>query len=211
MISSPGFPSVVFVLLLSTTLADFERRGISQISFSVTHGWSAFGGADHGWQDVELERRAWTLAQAVSGSVGAQGAAPDVSALRIGADRPWRSQEHSADGEAACARRMRSTTSLRRGLGCNACETELLVQADRLVGGSDAVLVIDDTAIAKKGTHSVGVASAVEKNSAARPRHSIDTGRRRCRLCQDRPSKCRRELLVLLEEVRRPDFIGPDD
>jgi hypothetical protein len=35
-------------------------------------------------------------------------------------------------------------------------ETELLVQADRLVGGSDAVLVIDDTAIPKKGTHSVG-------------------------------------------------------
>ena len=38
-------------------------------------------------------------------------------------------------------------------------ETELLVQADRLVGGSDAVLVIDDTAIVKKGTHSVGVAA----------------------------------------------------
>jgi len=37
-------------------------------------------------------------------------------------------------------------------------ETELLVQADKLVGGSDAVLVIDDTAMAKKGTHSVGVA-----------------------------------------------------
>ena len=34
-------------------------------------------------------------------------------------------------------------------------ETELLVQADRLVGASDAVLVIDDTAIPKKGTHSV--------------------------------------------------------
>jgi SRSO17 transposase len=37
-------------------------------------------------------------------------------------------------------------------------ETELLTQADRLVGGSDAVLVIDDTAVSKKGQHSVGVA-----------------------------------------------------
>src|SRR5437879_8462381 len=38
-------------------------------------------------------------------------------------------------------------------------ETELLVEADRLVGGSDAVLVVDDSASPKKGTHSVGVAS----------------------------------------------------
>ena len=37
-------------------------------------------------------------------------------------------------------------------------EAELLVQADRLVGGNDAVLVIDDTSMPKKGYRSVGVA-----------------------------------------------------
>jgi len=46
---------------------------------------------------------------------------------------------------------------------------ELMLQADRLVGGPDAYLVIDDTALPKKGTHSVGVApqyaSALGKNA----------------------------------------------
>jgi len=37
-------------------------------------------------------------------------------------------------------------------------EAELLVQADQLVGGKDAVLVIDDTSMPKKGDRSVGVA-----------------------------------------------------
>jgi SRSO17 transposase len=36
-------------------------------------------------------------------------------------------------------------------------EAELLAQANRHVGGPDAILVIDDTALPKKGTHSVGV------------------------------------------------------
>jgi len=37
-------------------------------------------------------------------------------------------------------------------------ERELAIQADRLLGGADAFLVIDDTALPKKGTNSVGVA-----------------------------------------------------
>ena len=48
-------------------------------------------------------------------------------------------------------------------------EAELLAQADRLAGGPDAYLVIDDTALPKKGTASVGVApqyaSALGKNA----------------------------------------------
>jgi len=44
-------------------------------------------------------------------------------------------------------------------------ETELLVQADRLVGGRAAVLVIDDTAVPKKGVFGVTAVPAKKKAS----------------------------------------------
>jgi SRSO17 transposase len=48
-------------------------------------------------------------------------------------------------------------------------EEELAVQADKLIGGPQAILVVDDTALPKKGSHSVGVApqyaSALGKNA----------------------------------------------
>src|ERR687893_613115 len=43
---------------------------------------------------------------------------------------------------------------------CEPLEAELVRAADRLVGGPDAVLVIDDTALVKQGRHSVGAALA---------------------------------------------------
>jgi SRSO17 transposase len=60
-------------------------------------------------------------------------------------------------------------------------ETELLVQADQLVGGGNAVMVIDDTAVPKKGKHSVGVASqyasALGKNTNAQTLVSLTLAR----------------------------------
>src|SRR6476620_3086017 len=80
-------------------------------------GGRLFGGADHGSQNVGLERRAWPLAQAVSGSVGSQGTA-NVPALRVGTDtRPVRIVAATAPGSGPgiCARLIGPWLSARLG------------------------------------------------------------------------------------------------
>src|SRR3712207_7213476 len=61
-------------------------------------------------------------------------------------------------------------------------EAELTRQADRLVGGADAWLVVDDTALPKKGDRSVGVApqyaSALGKTANCQTLVSLTLARR---------------------------------
>ena len=136
----------------------------------MTHGRSAFGGADHGWQDIRLEKRAWTLAEAVFGSAGSQVTAKNVSTLRVGLIGPGdRKSIQPMAKRLALGECDQLHHFIAAGVwDASPLETELFVQADRLVGGRDAVLVIDDTAIPKKGTHSVGVAAQLRRS--ARPR-----------------------------------------
>ncbi|MEH2474127.1 hypothetical protein V1281_004689 [Nitrobacteraceae bacterium AZCC 2161] len=72
-------------------------------------------------------------------------------------------------------------------------ESELLVQADRLVGGKDAVLVIDDTAMPKKGDRSVGVAPQPVLRPAVCARGGGVQLKGRRRTCAP---ECRRQLLA---------------
>jgi hypothetical protein len=57
------------LLLLALLWQILSGTGFPNQSFDDS--WVVgFWRADHGWQDIELASGAWTLAQAVSGSVG---------------------------------------------------------------------------------------------------------------------------------------------
>src|SRR6476620_5939803 len=123
----------------------------------MIHGWSAFGGLTMaGWED-ELERwlmpfldrlghktRQRMCPLYVAGLIG-PGDRKSVQPMaeRLATGNYDQLHHFIADG-------VWDATPL---------ESELLNQADRLVGGKDAVLVIDDTAMPKKGERSVGVAA----------------------------------------------------
>ena len=66
-------------------------------------------------------------------------------------------------------------------MGRGPMEVELLVRADRFVGGDDAVLVIDDTALPKKGCHSCDFgpkyASSRSKTANCQPLGSVNLAR----------------------------------
>ena len=87
------------------------------------------------------------MAGAVRGAARAQGAAADVSALRCRADWAGRAQERRADGVAMGAGRRRPVASFHceRVWSEAPLEEELAIQADKLIGGANAVLVVDDT------------------------------------------------------------------
>lgn len=65
-------------------------------------------------------------------------------------------------------------------------EAALLKEADRLVGGPGAYLVIDDTAMPKKGRHSVGAApqyaSSLGKNANCKTLVSVNRDRPQAQL-----------------------------
>lgn len=50
-----------------------------------------------------------------------------------------------------------TTEAIRRAIQHSQASLRALAQANRLLGGSNATLVVDDTALPKKSTHSVGV------------------------------------------------------
>ena len=122
----------------SITLTDLERHGIPKSVFCDSWVVGFWRGADHGWQDVGLERRElgrWLkpFLDRLGHKTRRQMCPLYVSGL-IGPG------DHSAEVERlALGDMINCTASLRAGVwDATPVETELLVQADRFVGGRDA-------------------------------------------------------------------------
>ena len=107
-----------------------------------------------GWEE-ELAR--WL--SAVPRAAAAPGAAALGAGLPRGPDPAGRAEERRADGRPRGAGRPPAAAPLRLhlALGHRTPRGRAAQAADRLVGGPDAVLVVDDTALVKQGRRSVGV------------------------------------------------------
>jgi SRSO17 transposase len=101
-----------------------------------------------------------------------------VPALRGGHDRARRAQERPAHGRRLALHRFVAAGTWDAG----PLEAALAREADRLVGGRDAFLIVDDTALPKEGARSVGVApqyaSALGKNANCQVLVSLTLARR---------------------------------
>src|SRR4249919_1123742 len=132
----------------------------SRIRFSMIHGWSAFGGptmvdTKSKWED-ELGRWLKPFLDRLGHKARRRMCPLDIAGLIGPGDR--KSVQPMA-ARLAPGEYDQLHHFIADGVWDAApLEAELLVQADRLVGGKDAVLVIDDTAMPKKGDRSVGVA-----------------------------------------------------
>jgi len=127
------------------------------------------------------------VACAVPGAARTQGAPTDVSALRC-----WLIGPGDRKGVEPMALRWAPGDYdqlhhfIASGVWDEALlEEELAIQADKLTGGVSAVLVVDDTALPKKGSHSVGVApqyaSALGKTANCQTLVSLTLARARFR------------------------------
>jgi hypothetical protein len=143
----------------STTLADFCWVAVadSQISFSVIHRWSAFGGPTMAvgtldWKN-ELGRWLRPFLERLGHKTRRQMCPLYVSGLIGPGDR--KSIQPMAERLALGAYDQLHHFVSAGVWDVAPVEMELLVQADKLVGGGDAMLVIDDNGDAQEG-HAFG-------------------------------------------------------
>lgn len=87
-------------------------------------------------------------------------------------------------------------------------ERVLAEKAQHLVGGPDAVLIVDDTALLKQGRHSVGVArqyaGSAGKTTNCQTLVSLTLARARCPLASRCGSSCRPSGPTTASGVARP-------